>query len=195
MKNNFKNSKTQKKGFTLIEALVGITILLVSVIGPLYIAFQGISLSILAKNQVIASYLAQEGIEFVRFRIDTNSNMGNVGNGLISSGSAYDLSDCSWQSNGNKDCTVDVFNNTTANCDVYALPDNTCDYIKYDSPNKRYNYSDGDKTFFRRSIRINHQPALGVNDIEFQVESKVEWGRPDDLRSIVIKEVIRDWRP
>jgi len=224
MKNNFKNFKKQKKGFTtallrglgfttasprglgfttapprglgftLIESLVGITILLVSVIGPLYIAFQGVSLSILAKNQVIASYLAQEGIEFVRFRIATNSNMDEDGIGLIlPTNSDYSLLACSWQRNGGNYCTINVFDNTTANCNTFALPGDECPYIKYNSTNHTYNYSDGEETFFRRSIRINHNNL--PTDTEFQVESEVEWGRPDNLRSIVLKEVIRDWRP
>lgn len=209
MKEKFKILKIQKKdfifypfvkkmgGFTLIESLMGITILLVAVIGPLYIAFQGVSLSILAKNQVIASYLAQEGIEFVRFRIITNSNMGEVGNGLIlPADTSYGLGGCSFPNNGGNSCMVDVFNNLNdgkgqvANCFVYG---GECPYIKYNSTDHTYNYSDGDETFFRRSICIKHNNGAG--DTEFQVESEVEWGRPDNLHNIVIKEVIRDWRP
>lgn len=225
MKNNFKNlkTKTQKKGFTpipsfllskrgtlnnkkkknlvwrftppaftkvggftLIETLVGISILLVSVVGPLTIAYQGVSLSLIARDQIVASLLAQEGMEFVRFRIGTNNNLGSVGNHLIATTTAYtteyNLSDCSGQS-----CTVNVFTNTTASCG------GTCPYLKYNSATGEYNYTAGDDTFFRRSIRIDH--AGGPGDVEFQVESKVEWGRPDNVRSIVLKEVIMDWQP
>ncbi len=201
MKNNFiKNLKTPKRrtfkeGFTLIEALVGITILLVAVIGPLYIAFQGVTLAFLARDQTIASFLAQEGVEFVRFRINTNDNEGNIGKDLLTA-TDYDLTKCSWQLNGYNYCIIDPFTDTVYQCDVYMLPGNECPYLKYDTANKKYNYTSGDDTLFRRSIRINHDSTLPDNEIvEFQIESKVEWGRPDDPHSIVLKEIIRDWWP
>ena len=197
MRNNFiNNSKAiYKKGFTLIETLVGIAILLVAIVGPLSIAFQGVSLASLARDQIIASYLAQEGIEFVRFRIITNNNMGSVGKDLILSGTAYDLSACSWQSNTGKYCTVDAFNNTIVRCDLYALPGDICQYIKYDTVAEKYNHASGDHTIFRRSVRINHNPILLNDDIEFQIESKVEWGEVGDEHEVILKEIVRDWRP
>ena len=186
MKNNFNDLKIYKKGFTLIETLVGISILLVAVIGPLYIAFQGILLPTMAKNQITATFLAQEGIEFVRFRIATNSNMGSIGKDLISTTTVYDLSNCSLQH-----CIIDTFSDSVFSCSIYA--GGKCPYIKYNSTSKKYNYSDGEDTFFRRYIVINHNNLN--DDTEFQVESKVEWGKPDDLHDVIIKEVIADWRP
>ncbi|MCK5590383.1 MAG: type II secretion system protein [Candidatus Pacebacteria bacterium] len=199
MKNKFKNLEIEKKGFTpstfakkvggftLVETLVGISILLVAIAGPLTIAYQGVSLSLNARDQIVASLLAQEGIEFVRFRIGTNNNMGSVGSHLVATttppGLAYSLSNCLDPG----ECTINVF------LDVVAPCGGTCPYLKYDSGTGKYNYTSGDNTFFRRSIRIDHAGA--VDDVEFQVESKVEWGRPNDVRSIVLKEVIMDWQP
>lgn len=60
-KNNFKN-----KGFTLIETLVAITILMISIVGPLTIAQKSLMAATLAKDQVIASFLAQEIIEKIK---------------------------------------------------------------------------------------------------------------------------------
>ena len=67
MKNfNFKN------GFTIVEMLVAISILLIGVLGPLGVASRGISDGIYAKNQIAATYLAQEAMEvFINTR-DTN---------------------------------------------------------------------------------------------------------------------------
>ena len=184
---------TKVRGFTLIETLVGVTILLVAVVGPLYTAFQGVSLSLLARDQITASFLAQEGLEFVRFRIGTNNNLGKTGAELISHGD-YALSDCSGQY-----CIIDTFDETPATaitrCDSDALPGNDCQYLRYSTTTKKYSYNTGGDTydtFFRRSIRVDHDG--GVGDTEFQVESKIEWGKPDDVRSIVLKEVIIDWQ-
>ena len=48
------------KGFTLIEALVAITILLLGVLGPLSAATRGITDGLVAKNKIVALGLAQE---------------------------------------------------------------------------------------------------------------------------------------
>lgn len=57
---------TTKKGFTLVETLVAISILLLAIIGPMTIAQRGIQSSYFATEQVTAVFLAQEAIEAVR---------------------------------------------------------------------------------------------------------------------------------
>jgi len=61
-----------KKGFTLLEALVAISILMVAVVAPITIAQKGLSSSIYSKNQMIASYLAQDAIEYIKNKRDQN---------------------------------------------------------------------------------------------------------------------------
>lgn len=54
------------KGFTLIEAMVAITIVTLAVTGPLFTASRAIVAAQLARQKLTASYLAQEGIEYAR---------------------------------------------------------------------------------------------------------------------------------
>lgn len=54
------------KGFTLIETLVAVTILTLAVAGPMVTANRAIVASQTARDQLTASYLAQEGVEYVR---------------------------------------------------------------------------------------------------------------------------------
>ena len=58
------------KGFTLIEAMVAVTILTLAVAGPLYVADRSMVAAQIAQEQLTASYLAQEGIEYVRLMRD-----------------------------------------------------------------------------------------------------------------------------
>lgn len=59
---NFKNNK----GFTIIETLVAVTILMISIVGPLTIAQKSLMASIYARDQVTASFLAQDIIEKIK---------------------------------------------------------------------------------------------------------------------------------
>ncbi len=52
-------------GFTLVETLVAITILLLVIIGPISIAARGLQMSYQAGNELTAIFLAQEALESV----------------------------------------------------------------------------------------------------------------------------------
>lgn len=54
------------KGFTLIESMIAVTILTLAIAGPLFTANSAIVAARAARDELTASYLAQEGIEYVR---------------------------------------------------------------------------------------------------------------------------------
>ncbi len=61
-----------RKGFTIIETLVAITVLMIAVAGPLVVAGHGLFGARIAKDQMIASYLGQESMEAVKNIRDNN---------------------------------------------------------------------------------------------------------------------------
>ncbi len=63
---------TTKRGFTLVETMVAITILLLAVVGPMSAIGGSLSQISTARDQMIAINLAQEGIEVVRQKRDSN---------------------------------------------------------------------------------------------------------------------------
>lgn len=63
-------------GFTLIEALVAISILTIAVTGPLSLASKGLAYSSYAKDEITAFYLANEAIDVIRNIRDTNIKSG-----------------------------------------------------------------------------------------------------------------------
>lgn len=64
--------KQRNGAFTLVETLVAISIFTVSILGLMLVLASGISNINYAKNKITASYLAQEGIEYVRNMRDTD---------------------------------------------------------------------------------------------------------------------------
>ena len=61
-----------KKGFTIVETLVAIAVLMIAIAGPLVVASKGLTAAVYARDQVIASNLAQESMEKIRNIKDNN---------------------------------------------------------------------------------------------------------------------------
>ena len=88
-----KQKNKKEKGFTLIETLVALSIFLVSIVGIMTVLSSGLTDINSAKKKMTATFLAQEGIEYVRNIRDTNvlysSNgwttdfMGNISSCLV----------------------------------------------------------------------------------------------------------------
>lgn len=58
--------KKTPTGFTLLETLVAVSILAFAIAGPLVTASRALVAAEISRDQLTASYLAQEGIEYVR---------------------------------------------------------------------------------------------------------------------------------
>ncbi|HET9641280.1 MAG TPA: type II secretion system protein [Candidatus Paceibacterota bacterium] len=54
------------RGFTLLESLIAVTIITLAVAAPLYSASNSTKAIALAQNQLTASFLAQEAVEYIR---------------------------------------------------------------------------------------------------------------------------------
>lgn len=77
-------------GFTLIETLIAVTILTLAVAGPLVTANRSIVAARISRDQLTASYLAQEGIEYVRAMRDNAYLAAYQAGGTTISSAAWD---------------------------------------------------------------------------------------------------------
>lgn len=102
--NGGRDLVTTKRGFSLVEVLFSLLVLTLGIAGVLTLMTGNIKNAVDAKNQVIASQLAQEGYEMVRnLRDNTNLNSAILpANKLSHDGNCVD---------SNKYYGVDPFNN------------------------------------------------------------------------------------
>ncbi len=155
MKTNIKNNN----GFTLLEAMVAISILMVAVVAPITIAQKGLSSAVYSKNQMIASYLAQDALEYIK-----NVRDENIKNSQLWLES---LDSCVGES---KYCQIDTIKPVT---DFGVVKPYNSAVLSLDS-NGFYGYDGGTPTNFMRKINIIVDP-FGNNSDEAQVTATVSW--------------------
>jgi Tfp pilus assembly protein PilV len=153
-----------ERGFTIIEVIGAIFILVVGVVGVYSAVNFALSTARTFSSRLVAAYLAQEGIEVVRNIRDTN----------WLNGSAWDsnlpAADCGVEYNGNSCLT------TRANA-----------FLRVDA-NGFYNYQNGTTTPFQRRLRINKPNANAM-----QVTVTVTWSESGRQNTFVAREDFTNW--
>ncbi len=113
-----------RAGFTLVETLVALTILLIGVVGPLSVAARSVSNSIYLQNSATATFLAQEAVETVRNLRDNDLLNSSAEGGLWPTTAGATLNPCVTVVGAPSTtvCTVDSVSGTVAPCGFSCAP-------------------------------------------------------------------------
>ena len=164
-------------GFTLIETLVAISILMIAVASPLTIAQKGLASAIYAKDQIIASYLAQDAIEYI-----INASGQNVANvrGW--------LDGISGAGNCGTACAV----NTRLDSGI-ASCSGTCTPLNYNESTYIYNHDaiggSNKASPFTRTVKVEESPAN-----EALITVTIYWKDKNTDRTLNFYTRIYNWK-
>lgn len=177
---NIKKNKliNLKKGFTIVESMVAISILTIAIMGATSAAQSGLASYSLSKEQTIAFYLAQEGFEQIRNIRDENrikkvSWLAGIANNSTDPCFFGEL------------CTVSPIESSTP----IRCPSSGCPVIRYNKISGFYGYNSlWDQTNFRREISLKR-----VNNDEVSITVRVIWTRGLNERKFIARENLLNW--
>lgn len=165
----------KQKGFTLLETLIAVTILSVSLAGPITIASQGLSSAFFAKEQITAFYLAQEAVEYIRSVRDENFLKGN--------GWLDGISNCVGAV-----CTIDM------PAHAHTVCTGTCSPLNFNSDTALYNNNavggSNNPSIYTRDVTLEQ-----INADEISISVILTWTSKTHLRTFEIRENIYNWLP
>lgn len=198
-----KKTKTSKindlipkaSGFTLIETLVAISVLLISILAPLQIASQALFSSFYSRDEITAYYLAAEAIEYIRNTRDSTDLTG-----LNNTPRPYwlkDLDSCNTSKNA-QGCMIDTrlpLTNAFSIC-----PPTGCTPLLFDSASGIWNYDNSIQTNtvsrFKRTVELIPHNNHG-NDGEALIKVTVEWtgnGTFGGAKKVTLNGYMTDWQ-
>lgn len=177
-------NKKRTKGFTLVETLVAVSILVIAIMPPLLIAYQGAGSVVQTRNQMIANYLAQDAMDYISAKKNENilkceeNNRNNCRNNGSGQGRNWlaDLGDCFVNPRTN---TTACELNTTNPAGPYSTRCRpTCSMLRFDPITARYKYGGtAPESIFRRIVVFSDIPNMSRHEA-VSVKVTVQWNSP-----------------
>ncbi len=201
------------KGFTLVETLVAISIFTGSVLGLLALTGGSISNTNYARDRIVATFLAQEGLEYMRNLRDTyvlfqSNGWGDEGtdnddgSGGEPPGSFIkELNDggCMLESGcyfnpDNLDYGIPS-DQAMKFIEIYPCDGGVCPNLLYDNESytRKFNYTNGSPTSFSRKIIIRKVVNTDFNNKELEVISMVTFNSGNRNYTVSFSNYLKNW--
>jgi len=183
----FGEFRKEEKGFTFLEIIITLFVFVIGVLAVYLVAQQPIIYASRYSNQLVASYLAQEGVEIVRNIRDTS---------WIDSPTDWIAGLAEGET---KDFEADYAATAAAGFNIAACSP-SCNYeglrLLQLNPGGFYNYGSGPNTKFKRRIRITKDvddttPGVIVDILNISVT--VFWSERGKTYEVTAAENIYYW--
>ncbi len=202
------NELGARGGFTLVETLVALAVILAATVGPVSLITRGLSDFSFSKNKLIATNLAQEGIELIRAVRETNIVCDILNGPTVwpwnenpelpnpPSGNTF--------STATAGIAVDLV--TTTNCNVGGgvsivvpiLSASCLEKLRFDPATGIYGNSGPEQTIFTRCVSIqvpSNSPDSGIPAADqMDIISTVTWNEKGNSKSMILQERLYNWR-
>jgi prepilin-type N-terminal cleavage/methylation domain-containing protein len=181
------------RGFTLVETLVAISVLMVAVASPLTIAQKSLSSATYAKDQTIAFFLAQDAVEYLKYiRLGESSAWPEkVLDCTIADPAGKPDEQLPW-------CRLDSTLEYNDDASTALCSSGSC-RLSFNENTKIYAYESGPNIEASRfSRRFYVSPAVNDsegNPIAYTVTVDVSWRSGSFAeRSIRVRDILYNWR-
>ncbi|MBP6883992.1 MAG: type II secretion system protein [Candidatus Pacebacteria bacterium] len=187
-------AKRYRRGFTLVETLVAISIFSVSLMALMSVLANGIASTSYVKEKDTAIYLAQEGIEYMRNMRDTYvlySSSPQAGwdafKNKLTENSCTGVNGCYFNADG-------LFTTISSPMEMTKISFGTCTSfgcsnapMLYNSSTGKYGYTAGSATNFIRKINVQ------VSTNETKILSTVYWTQGSGTYNLTLSENLFNW--
>jgi len=193
--------KPHTQGITLVECIVAVAILAFAVAGPMTLASASLRASRDARNELIATHLAEEGIEAIHSIRDNNSADDNT------------IDHNKWTQNllnkCDNGCVIDITDhaaNVWANSALVQCPGGDCTSVEkiyenkasglYRQGNGAFSLASWDLTPFKRNMKVTGIDSMSNPSRQIHVVSTVTYaGYGGKLRTVSIGDDLYNWFP
>ncbi len=180
-----------KGGFTLVETLVAISVLMVAVASPLTIAQKSLSSALYAKDQTTAFFLAQDAVEYLKYvrLLESDGDWTD----------AESIANCISSSEGTPDrwCRVDTRREPDQaffSCDANPIE---CPRLTFNTEGRVYGHEPENGTTIKNSLFSRRFTLIPVTDqpdaMRVLLEMRWLFGALGE-RDITINTLLYNWR-
>lgn len=191
-----KNTSIHLHGFTLVETLVAVTILTLSIAAPLFAGSRALVAAEISRDQLTASSLAQEGIEYARLMRDNeylalypSGTPTTAWNNFLTGSDAASITQCVATT-----CTLDTYPTvamgTGSGFSLLPCSGNSCTPLYL--ANGMYTEQSGiggTQTSFTRTIQ-----ATTVSATDERITSIVTWSFHGTTYAVTITDHLTPWQ-